>query len=491
MVKTLLILFNFIGFLLFNLFFLEQVNISQTLPERIAPGESVDVTATVSKGKIQGFAKLQLNVAEGLTIEPINNNGASFTFSDQKAKFIWMSLPEDKSFEIKYRLVAAAGTSGPKEISGHFSYIDENKRLVHDLQPTTIQTDPSLEPATTDTDDPNNTKALAQVFREVEPLANGRKQVTLHIQKTDLSGFAKLQETIAQDYTAAAIQTEESVFNVVNNQIKFVWFDIPQEANIAVSYELIPVVDEPNYVPSDDGEFSFLVNNETKTVNIEAYSADIAPLADLEQPETNEQPEEVSIQSAFEEEEATTEETDDWEEEDADMEPTIESDMATEPVVEVNEAENWKSGSFDGEDDADIAPEEQQPEKETEVADDIPKEAPQETTTTQTKTPASPAASSQEVAISYRVQITAANKLVDEAYFEATHKYSGPFAVEHHEGWIKYTTGAFDLYRIARDHRNQLTQQYDFPGPFVTAYNAGDRITVQEALMIANQKWVP
>ena len=61
--------------------------------------------------------------------------------------------------------------------------------------------------------------------------------------------------------------------------------------------------------------------------------------------------------------------------------------------------------------------------------------------------------------------------------------------IENHESWIKYTTGNFTVYKEARDKRNNVNDNFNFDGPFVTAYNNGERITVQEALMISRQKW--
>jgi len=88
------------------------------------------------------------------------------------------------------------------------------------------------------------------------------------------------------------------------------------------------------------------------------------------------------------------------------------------------------------------------------------------------------------------VQVVAGHKLVTEAFLRETYKFQEPYTIENHEGWIKYTTGSFKVYKDARDKRETLVQAgHDFPGPFVTAYNAGERITVQEALMIANQQW--
>ena len=80
--------------------------------------------------------------------------------------------------------------------------------------------------------------------------------------------------------------------------------------------------------------------------------------------------------------------------------------------------------------------------------------------------------------------------MVEEAYLRETYKFQEAYVLDNHEGWVKYITGQFNVYKQARDKRESLVAaQHNFPGPFVTAYNAGERITVQEALMISNQQW--
>ena len=59
-----------------------------------------------------------------------------------------------------------------------------------------------------------------------------------------------------------------------------------------------------------------------------------------------------------------------------------------------------------------------------------------------------------------------------------------------HQGWHKYTVGNFFKYAGAREHREDIRNNKKIKGPFVTAYNKGTRITVQEALMITKDKWV-
>lgn len=91
--------------------------------------------------------------------------------------------------------------------------------------------------------------------------------------------------------------------------------------------------------------------------------------------------------------------------------------------------------------------------------------------------------------VSYKVQVMAAHRTVTGSYIKKHYGYSGKVDLENHDGWVKYTTGSFGVYKDARDKRNSLSS-YNFPGPFVTAYKDGERITVQEALMITNQQWV-
>ncbi|MBI3509129.1 MAG: hypothetical protein HY064_00580 [Bacteroidetes bacterium] len=91
--------------------------------------------------------------------------------------------------------------------------------------------------------------------------------------------------------------------------------------------------------------------------------------------------------------------------------------------------------------------------------------------------------------VKYSVQIAAMSRRVPISYYKSTYSISENINMEQHNGLNKYTVGSFTVYGDARNHREEVKAK-GVVGPFVTAYNSGTRITVQEALMITSQKWV-
>ncbi len=90
--------------------------------------------------------------------------------------------------------------------------------------------------------------------------------------------------------------------------------------------------------------------------------------------------------------------------------------------------------------------------------------------------------------VTYRVQIAALHKAVDATLLAAKYHINTSITTEMAEGFTKYTAGSENEYKAARDVREDFRNK-GVVGPFVTAYNKGKRITVQEALMITNQQW--
>ncbi len=93
--------------------------------------------------------------------------------------------------------------------------------------------------------------------------------------------------------------------------------------------------------------------------------------------------------------------------------------------------------------------------------------------------------------IAFRIQILATHAEVSTNAVKRIYAYPGDVRLERHSEWHKFTTGYHSTYKAARDNRVELSTHHTFPGPFVAAYRKGQRITVQEALLVSKQNWIP
>lgn len=486
MVNQLALLINVIGVLLVDTFFLADIRLSQNVPATMTPGTEVRVTVTVEKGDLTGFAKLQIDLPPGMTATAIETKGASFTFADGKAKFIWMALPASPTFKVTYTLGADATMSGVQHINGRLSYIEDNERKTHDMSTSVVDLGaPGAVPvAATEivpeeqvNNDmvsaaggaPAGTVAMAVIdqasgvapmqgaggvggTRTITPVTEKEMLVEVVVKKGDIRGFGKLQETIPQGFTALEKTSSEAIFTAQDRIVKFVWLNLPAASEIKIVYKL-RANEKPEGEYSIDGEFGYLLNDETQKAVLGTSKFFIGPKA-LEVLAQMQQANDPAKQAAT-------------------SDPVA---VVTPPVKETP------------------APVKEQPVERTAAP---VKEAPVTTQqgsrsgTSGTSTSSTSRIPAPEKGVTYKVQITAAHREVGRSYFKARHSYSGDFQIERHEGWIKYVTGSYADYSSARDQRVGYVQAgHNFPGPFVTAYNNGQRITVQEALVISKQQWV-
>lgn len=112
-------------------------------------------------------------------------------------------------------------------------------------------------------------------------------------------------------------------------------------------------------------------------------------------------------------------------------------------------------------------------------------------TPTPTPTPITEPESSRIDDVAFRVQVLATHSNVAPQAVKRMYAYPGEIRQERQADWHKYTTGYHTTYRSARDNRVDLAAHHSFPGPFVTAYRNDKRITVQEALLLTKQNWIP
>lgn len=475
MMKSLFISIQFIGILLLALSQKHDIKVSHDAPLSLKPGEEAVVSITLDKSDVLGFAKFQITLDEGLTAEAIDAAGASFTFNNQAAKFIWMSLPSSRKINMSIRIKADENAVGSLEISQRFSYIYNNERKNHDAPPHFVmvgegQAIAALEVKKSMAEKARNLNATVYSKRSVKTAGINQWRVDIEIEKDLLTGFAKIEERIPHGYTVIDLKSSGAIFSIDEQDVKYIWYDFPETDKVTVSYKMLPVIAMEANTPEISGNFSFLKDEETVVIAIgDSHKSD--------------ESEDDTLAQA-----AATDAGED--EEESPAPPVAAEENPQEPAVineEVAEVQKPKQEVV-------TAPKAKETVKQTPKSEPAPKaEEKPKTTTEKAYTDANIVDVPQpETGVFYRVQIAAGKNNLQSDTFKKIYGFNEGYKLENHGSWIKYTTGHHQVYTQARHDRERIKASYTkFQGPFVTAYNDGERITVQEALMITSQKWIP
>lgn len=84
----------------------------------------------------------------------------------------------------------------------------------------------------------------------------------------------------------------------------------------------------------------------------------------------------------------------------------------------------------------------------------------------------------------FRVQVAASHFLVTQEYFTDRYKFDEQLYVDNVDGWVKYTIGEYLTFEEANEKRKTLTV-YPFKGPFIVAFNDGQRIPIYNARQLS------
>jgi len=476
MLKSIFLTLNLSGLLFVSLFNIENLEITHEGPSEIQSGNFTEITISINKGNFSGPARLKLNFenAEGLTPSEISNAGSSYTFSNNEALFIWYSIPSDDVITLKYRLNASETSIGKKKITGTFSYLDENEKQQVEIPSLFIEV---LNHTVSNNNENINLEEKEyhgpiECSRTITPL-NDYFIVSIHTIKSNERGFARIKDILPDGFKAESIETAGAVFKNIDGSAKFLWSELPSSLeSFTVSYKLIPndsIIEDFSVQGTFSAEF-LISGDQTNKIIIPTSTYSANELANEET--TNEETTNEEITN----EETTIEETT--------IEETTNEETTNEETTneEITNEETTNEETTNEE-----TTNEETTNEETTNEETTNEETTNEETSTELKLENNTL--NQNLTIRYKVQILAAHKTASNKYFNYYHNYSAAFDIENHEGWIKYTTGDFQQYKEARNKREKL-KKYKFPGPFVTAYNNSERITVQEALMISKQDWV-
>lgn len=476
MSKAILIFINIVGFLIFTILNVNDIVITHVAPDEIGINQETEVKIVINKNDFSGPGRLRLDFAQGLDIDVKEkfSNGSSFTFKDNEALFIWYDLPREKNIEITYIIIAKESATGMKKIKGDFSYISDNERIQLEIPDIIFKINKDL------IMEEKVEKKISSVetLRTIEKSGNNYI-VTISAKIENHNGFARIKEEIPTNSTAEAIETFGSVFKNVDGFAKFIWSELSDtNKEIIVKYKL-------NNMSNTDSTFSIKGVYSSEKLISDGFNSGIPIEETIFSPIANN--DEVSVIEVVKKDTNNVNIGENEEEKEiVSMEEKEEFDDTL--IVDKNEINDEIIMNNIPKDTQELIVEnikndtmvEQVKLKDEELNEKSENESIQNVITTKKI----------NSNVDYKVQILAGHRIINSLYLAKEFNFKGNYEIESHMGWIKYTVGSHSEYKKARDSRNKL-KNHEFPGPFVSAYNYGERISVQEALILSKQNWIP
>lgn len=487
-------------------------------PASVNAGESFLVEVTINPNGVTDFMRYSMEFPAGWKAEKVETAGASFLFEKNStndkysAKFLWSRVGDVSELKISFRVTAPDDFSGNILFSNKLSHTVDNLPSNVLLPPLelTVNGTANTKPVANVPDSTAKPPVTISVVRTVpQGEQSGQFLVDIVINKEDLANFGKLEDSLPDGFSAKKVMTDGSDFTFDKGKVKFSWWVMPKKPSLHVQYMVI-VSPDVSGTKTINGIFSYVENESGKIYTVAPSSVTMKanPATVVENNNPGNQQEENNSGNSQEANTATAgnnakenNQGNSQEENTA----TAGNNSKENNSGNAQEENSAVAGNNQKENNSGNAQQENTSTAGTNQKENNSGNTQQENTATagsnskennggnsqQEQAASSGIAKAGSFAgVSFSVQIAAMIRRVPVAYYTSTFGIPGIVNAEQIEGLNKYTNGTFTTYQEARNHRESLRMK-GVVAPFVVAYNEGKRITVQEALMITSQKWIP
>lgn len=116
-----------------------QVVMTNNIPTKLPVGSDVVIEVKINKGTIANFTKYHMDVPVGMDVSEVDSRTGNFTFENNRAKIVWVSVPGEIEFTIKMKV--HVNTQAPAEgtIAQKFYFLDGGVKKEVEAAPITIQ----------------------------------------------------------------------------------------------------------------------------------------------------------------------------------------------------------------------------------------------------------------------------------------------------------------------------------------------------------------
>ena len=464
---------NMLALLVTQVFFSPDVMVKMDAPAKVKQGEQITISITINKGSIAGVGHMKQELPAGFNnVVVLDAKGAEFKYlaEDNVVKFTWISLPADQEFTVSYKFsVDPSMINGNVALGGKFSYVLDNQKQTFELPSQTIMVGEEATAASTTTIEPETT-TVATTTPETTAVATATPETTAVTTTTPEVTAAQPETTAVATTTTPETTTTTPVATTTT----------PTETKIAPA-----VTASRTIVGSPEAGMEFTVEVNVMKDGMKGFARVQETL-----------PAGLTAMS-LENKGGTFSFIDGkvkiiWDNLPAEEELKVSYRIAVSDNASGDMTINGSFSYVDNNDPqkAEIAATTISVKPKTTMATNTNTTSTTPDNTTQTPPDNTTVATTSSNKVDYKVQICALSKVQrSTSYFESKYGISGKVGMEFHEGWKKYTSGKYSQYKDARDYRETVRIK-GIESPFVTAYNNGKRITVQEALMVSSQQWI-
>lgn len=449
-----------------------------TAPKQVVAGSSFTVNVEITKGELEGIARYQLSLPQGVTIEPGECANGDFEFTNQTLKLMWYRLPKVSTLKFSYKVITHPNIKGMLEIGGGFICINSANVTKSVSAPTSTveisqspKADPKMVVDIKDFKPKENVKEQTLAFipatqqmQSVQMVSKALRQapsfdaknncylISILLDKGNATKYAKLEEEIPAGFTAEPLETSGAVFDFKNGKVKFLWLELPNTARFLVSYKLKPT-GSSNSKPAISGYFAFINGETTEIHEVAQVQDDIKKFivsSEMGSSQQQSAAREIPIKYVGIAKQSETSEPKD-------------SKVKNTKETTTSEVKETK----------------------TNAAKATAKAAVTEATNTQkSEQKEEPTAKKLAEGVTFKVQLAAISKEADKAGAEAPFKAAfSALTKEEVNGLVRYLVGPFSSYNEAQTQKD-IAKSKGFSDAFIAVYNKqGARISLKEAFI--------
>jgi hypothetical protein len=125
------------------------------------------------------------------------------------------------------------------------------------------------------------TEVIFNIDAPTEVNAGTEFEVKVNIKKGDLDGFSRLQQDLPAGLTANSSLSSDGDFTFEDKRVRLIWLRLPKQDEFFIVYK-IKIDERLKGTFNIKGKFSYIDNNERKSVSIESTPINILPSKDID-----------------------------------------------------------------------------------------------------------------------------------------------------------------------------------------------------------------